>query len=716
MNTPTSLPSDRHWATVPTEELPQVVETLKQRFWQSLEDSGRLFLWRKSERTYYGEDQWGGWKESAAVQFGGLSGEMAYIRMNQYRSIIQAILAMITSERPAFYAKAINSATRSLIEAPIATGIIQFYYNDKRIDDLVQSTAERAMVLGEGYIHNRWDTLAGKAIGKDPMTGAIVHEGDVNPEAVSPLDVVRDTKGHPDRLTWAIVAHRANIWDLAAAYPTVADRILAQRGSAWWPDNVWSDEYQNGKLGAMDDPDRVVVWCVYHLKTDAVPNGRYALLCGDVVLSDEEMKLDEVPVYCCAPSKHMDKKDGNSAMWDLLAPSDAYDSVWSSLLTVHDTYNTYNLFVPKGSGITAKQIASGQRLVEYNVNPNANNRGLPTALPFQTLPTAAYEFKNDIKDELQSISGVNATARGEGDPEDSGTKAALIQSLAVKFQSGPQRAVIWLHERLASGILKMVKLYSKTPKVSAVVGSGGAEYLQTINPEQIETVQRVIVETANPLTQQLAGRLELAEKMAERFPNRMTMEEFGTIALTGELGPLLAPAKALTDEIASENDLLREGKLPPIAYMEQPKPPLPGTGPLPQAGMPPPQPKGRTCHPTDDHAIHIANHKTLMTVVFRADPAKMKALEQHMTDHYEVWSTMPPDLGALTGQSLPPPPPPMSAPPPEDGKPEEKGKPPAQKGDDVKPQPEKARPLGGAPQPNMPSMPRPAGGGPPAPA
>lgn len=712
--TPSALPSDRHWATVPTQDLPGVVEILKQRFWSSLEDSGRLYLWRKSQRTYYGEDEWGGWKESAAVSFGGEQGEQAYIRINEYRSLLISILSMCTADRPAFFAKAVNTSSQALIEAPIATGLIQFYYNDKRIDDLVQTTVERMLVDGEGFVHLRWDNLSGPALGQSPQTGVMVYEGDVCPAAVSPLDVIRDTKESPDGMKWCIVAHRENLWNLVAAYPQFQEQLVAQRGAAWWPDNVWSDESQRAQLGEQDDPDRVVVWCLYHLPSPAVPKGRYALLCGDVVLSDEPMKLDEIPVYCAVASKHMDKHEGNAPAWDLLAPQDAYDSLWSSILTVHDSWGM-NYFVPKGSGITAKQIAGGQRLIEYNANPALNNSGMPQAMPLATLPSAAYEIVDTMRGRMQTLSGVNSVARGEVDENvKSGTMAALIQSLAAKFNSAPQRATVRLHERIASGLLKQLKLYGATKKVSEVAGSGASEYLKSVSVGDVENVVRVQVETANPLTQQMAGRLELGEKMAQLFPGRMTMEHFATLVETGQLKPLLKRSEAMLTVVAQENDMLLNGQMPPVAYTEMPKPPMPGMPPLPPEQM---MPKPRTCHPSDDHAIHVTEHTTLLTPEFRSDPAKLQALEAHMKDHYEVWAAMPQDLAALTGQSLPPPAPlgmPMEG--EEPGKPEEpKGAAPPSKGE-KKSEPEKARPLGGQPQPNMPSMPRPAGGGPPIPA
>lgn len=723
MITPSALPADRHWATVPTDQLPGVLEVLKQRFWKSLEDSGRLYLWRKSERTYYGEDEWGGWKESAAVAFGGESGEQAYIRINEYRSLLISILSMCTADRPAFFAKAVNTSSQALIEAPIATGLISFYYNDKRIDDLVQTTVERTLVLGEGFMHLRWDNLAGPPIGQKPSDPTnpmappvMVYEGDVVPAAVSPLDVIRDTKEAPDNLKWCAVAHRENIWNLVAAYPQFAERLQAQRGAAWWPENVWSDEFQRTQLGEEVDPDRVVVWCLYHLKSPAVPNGRYALICGDVVLTDEPMKLDEIPVYCCVASKHMDKQEGNAPAWDLLAPQDAYDSLWSSILTVHDSWSM-NYFVPKGSGITAKQIASGQRLIEYKENPNAINNGMPTAMPLATLPTAAYEIVKSMRERMQTLSGVNSVARGEVDDNvKSGTMAALIQSLAAKFNSAPQRATVRLHERVSSGLLKQLRLYGSTKKVSEVAGSGAAEYLQSISVDQVEDVQRVQVETANPLTQQMAGRLELGEKMATLFPGRMTMEHFAQLVETGQLKPLLKRAEAMTSQIAQENDLLMKGELPPVCYTKPPPAPgapvLPGWEPMP--GTKPGMPEEFTAHPTDDHGAHIAEHLTLLTLEFRSDPKKMRAYDLHTLHHSTLLARMDQFMSALTAQSVPPPMP--LAPEGEPGEEEPKGAAPPPKGDKPKSEPEKARPLGGQPQPNMPSMPRPAGGGPPIPA
>lgn len=712
MMTPSALPSDRHWATVETQELPGVLEVLKQRFWQSLEDSGRLYLWRKSQRTYYGEDEWGGWKESAAVAFGGESGEMAYIRINEYRSLIISILSMCTADRPAFFAKAVNTSSQALIEAPIATGLIAFYYNDKKIDDLVQTTVERTLVLGEGFVHLRWDTLAGKPMGVSPETGAMVYEGDVAPTAVSPLDVIRDTKEPPDAMKWCAVAHRENIWNLVAAYPQFREQLIATRGSAWWPDNVWSDEFTRNRLGEPIDPDRVVVWCLYHLPSPAVPQGRYALIVGDVVLSDEPMKLGEIPVYCCVSSKHMDKNEGNAPAWDLLAPQDAYDSLWSSILTVHDSYNNFNLYVPKGSGISAKQIAGGQRLIEFNSNPNDPMGGMPRALQFNTLPTAAYEVVTAMRERMQTLSGVNSVARGEVDDNvKSGTMAALIQSLAAKFNSASQRATIRLHENVSEGLLKQLRLYGANRKVSEVAGQGATQYLKSISVGDVEDVKKVVVETANPLTQQVAGRLEIGEKMAKLFPGSMTMEHFATLVETGQLRPLLQRAEALTTQIASENDLLMQGQLPPVCYTRPPGPLAPGQMPMP--GTLPNQPEEFTADPSDDHGAHVANHAALLTMEFRADPAKMKAYQLHTLHHSTLLSRMDQLTAQLTGQSVMPPMP-MGMPPEEgeDGKP----KPPSGDGDKKKPEPEKARPLGGQPQSNLPSMPRPAGGGPPIPA
>jgi hypothetical protein len=694
------LPSDRHWCAVETERLPEIVRVKSQAFWQEVERVGLLDLWRRSERTYYGLDESGLWKESAAVTFGGNDDELVLPRVNHYRSILQGVLAMVVQERPAFQAKSVNDQTRSLMEAPIATGLIEAYWRKTGLERLTQDDVEHAIVYGEGYQHLRWNIHAGRVVGQGEM-GERVHEGDVDPISVAPWCVVHDLAAKKDSLEWAIVAHHENAWEVAARYPSLGQAILNQRGrgETYWPDNVWRSINEVPDQGE----DRVTVWCLYHLPTDAVPDGRYAIVCGDVVLYDgKAIMQDEIPVLPLVPARQMGRGWGHSALWDLLPLQELYDAAQSNIATMHDAFGTYNILVPKGTGISEEDLGSGRRFVPFQPIPGAPDMGRPQPLQLMDISNDVYEYPDKIKGEMQTISGLNSVARGEPDSNlKSGAALALVQSLAVQFNSALQGARVRHLERVAHCLLKLLKANMVGQRIAEVSGAGTGMYLRAVEKGDIESVERVIIDISSPLMSQPAGRLDVANTLLDRQLIK-TPEQYLQVLNSGRLDPMTRATIAALDHIAQENDTLREGR--PLGPPAPPAPPSPPGQPPPDMGP------GLGVEDTDDHATHVREHAALLDAATRADPKKLQIIREHIAEHYRRWSMMPPDMGALLGQSVPPPAPipmgppagaPPGGPPPSDGAPAGGPPPPPDE-----PAPERASPLGGEPTGDMPFMPK----------
>lgn len=664
------LPQDRHWASVPASDLPGVVRSQCRRFWDRLTQVGLLDLYRRSARAYYGLDPEGLWKESAAVQFAGPDSEIDLVQVNHYQSIIQGILAMATQERFSPQAKSVNDDTRSLVEAPIATGLIEAYWREKSMEPKTARDVEHAIVFAEGYQHLRWSVNAGKLLGKGPA-GEPMREGDIMPESLPPWRVVHDIESKGDVLEWAIVAHDESVWDVVARYPQMAAQIMAQRGQPLWPNDV----FQEPDMGTREqNDDRVTVWCVYHISSDAVPEGRYALVLGDVVLYDGPALLkDEVPVYPLIPNRQMGRGWGHSPAWNMLVLQELHNMGTSALATMHEAFGTYNILTPKGSGVRPEDIGSGRRLVEFEPTPGLSNGGRPEPLPLLDLPPEAYEYPDMLKGEMQTLSGLNSVARGEPDSNlKSGAALALVQSLAVQFNSALQAARVQHLERVASGLLRILKMHSKTPRIAETAGVGANRYLREVSSDEIENVERVILDVGSPLMAQPAGRLEVADKLLDR-QLVSTPEQYLEILNTGRISPLLKSPTAELELVSAENDALREGR--PAVVMD-----------------------------TDTHEIHVREHRALLDVATRQNPQLAQLIGAHITEHYQKWSQTPQDMAALLGWKVMPPPPPMAPPGPpppagaDDGTPKPpKGPPP--------PAPGRARPLGGPPSGDLPMMP-----------
>lgn len=684
---------------MPKEDLPRIVKALADAYWDQIGALGLVDLWRKSEWTYYGTDPLGGWKDSVAVTFSGEADEECNVRFNHYRSIGQGILAMAGHERPAFAAKAIDSKTKSLAEAPIATGVVSNFWHDWGLEGKTEKDDETALLYGLGFQHLRWSPFAGKLapLAPNPETGhpgdPNRKEGDVIAESVGPWRVIHDPF-RPMDLEWAIVSHSESVWDLAARYPDLAEQIVAQKGqvSNRWMDSIWSQPWARDERD-----DKVTVWCVYHNPSDAVPEGRYAIVCGELCLYDGPAFLDELPVSPMLAATRIGQGTAYSGLWDLLVIQDCIDMGESANVTVLEAFGGQNISAPMEAGVIEDDLSGTRRLIKYNHIVGLADGGRPQAMEMLGPRTEVNEAIDRWVSAAQTISGINSTVRGQPDASlKSGAALALVQSLAVQFNSKFQAARIKHRERIATLGYKMLKKLMVSPRLSRSAGAAGNEYLKPVNQDQLEDVVGVQIETGSPLMQQAAGRLEIADKLLDR--GLLTVpEQYIEIVTAGTLTPLLKSPEAELQLISGENDELREGR-----RLGPPRPELPPGAPLPP-GM------WEGVSELDTHEIHVREHRALLDLAMRKDPTKAALIEAHIQLHYERFAVTPPDMAALLGWKVMPPPPvpPPGAegPPPPDGPPKKKG--PA--GDDKGPAPGLARPMGGEPPPGGPRMPMIAG-------
>ncbi len=658
---PSNLPTDRHWCTVEAERLPEVIKAQGDRYWSNLTSRGLLALWRLMDQAYYGSDNvTGGWSESTAVKFGGESDELVLPRFNHVRSICQAILATATAEKPDHQAQSKDDGTASLIEAPIATGVVKNFWREHRMTELRKTAVETALLYSKGFVHLRWDIHAGKPVMQpapmDPMqpppqpdaeppmaqakgpNGAPLHEGDVVPAACLPISVIHELDSQRKTLDWCIVAHRADAWELCAQYPQEERALRDAIGRPRWPETVWAQDTSAEVPEAGDT--KITVWCLYHRKTAAVPNGRYAIVAADRVLYDGPALVDDrVPVCLIMPMRRLGTGEGHSATWDLLNINELFDAGWSNIATGHDAFGNPIILSPNGSGFTSDNMGRGLTVEPYEPGPAGE---MPSVLRVDPSPEGSFKYVEALESQMETISGVNSTARGNPDPNvKSGSFAALMDSKATHFQSSVQEATVQLDEDIPDLYLKLLKAVGGISRVAEIAGRSGAR-LKNVSASEIEQIERVTVEQINPTLSQPGVRWELTQSLI-KAGIITTPEQALRIFTTGKYEPLFHAPEAQLDLIAGENDLLSDGQLPPVVY-EQPPGPM-----APPGSMPEP----RTCAETDDHGMHIKEHAALLDLATRRDPAKVKAIQKHIADHTAVAGAMLPQVAALTGQTNP---------------------------------------------------------------
>lgn len=666
---PSTLPQDRYWASVDSAELADAIKAKALAFRGRLDREGKTDVWRRAERTFYGRDAAGGFKNSVAVTYGGDEGELVCIRINHYHSIIQGLLATAVKERPAFDAIATSSDSESLAAAALADAVLEYYYRETGLEAARVEAARMCIVFGESFQALRWNphigrphvvrrrpkyengqavteiveqpgepvlNEAGEEVEGEPvqvsqsvMEDHQEREGDVEGQVFSPLEVVRDLDSPQKDLQWCCVPYRENVWDLAARFPEHGPAIIALRGTQQrWPRCVDADNAVWQKPSA--DEDSIDVWFLYHMPCDALPEGRHAQVVGDIVIHDGPMSLPEVPVYALIPEREMRRASGYSPQFDLLALQEAYDALWDTILSSVDAYGIQSLLAGEGTNVKPEALARGLQVINFKPNPAYPDGGRPTGVSFLKIPTELFDLLDRLQRLMETLSGINSVVRGDPMPQlKSGAALALVQSLAVAFNSQLAGALTQGDERVATGLLRLVQKFATNPRGVEVVGRSNARSLKQWSAESIKDVRRVAVQIVSPLLQHTAGKMEIADKMwAATKPDgsrEITTAQYFEILTTGRMEPIYQGPVAAVENIGRENEMLAEGQMV-------------------------------TALICDDHVEHVKEHTTVLaSPEARGDKRIVDAVLAHIQEHQEKWATMGPELATLTGQSVMPP-------------------------------------------------------------
>jgi len=600
-----------YFGAKPAEETAADLMQRARSFYITLEANAYLIKIQRMWSAYHGIYTANYGFNHHTTQFVGEQGELVFVPVNHFRNLAQHILVLITADRPALKARAINTDYKSLSQTVLADSILDYYMRQKGLETIIRRAVEYAVVLGSGFIKVEWNATAGEPYDVDEETGEFTREGDLEFSNLSPFDVVVDGTKEYYNDDWMLCRTFKNKYDLIAKYPEFADKIHALRTKDG------NDNYRI-RMFTNDVTDDIPVYEFFHKPTEALPEGRYLLfLDATIILLDTKMPYRRVPVFRIVPAEILGSPYGYSPMFDVYPIQESINALYSTIMTNQNAFGVQNLYIPRGADINIASLPGGLNIIEAN--------GKPEPLQMTSTPKEVFDFLEMMIQTAETLTGINSVVRGN--PETNlrtGNALALVQSNAIQFLSGLQGSYIKLLENVGTGLIEILKDFANTPRMVELVGKNNRPLLKEFQAGDISEIARVVVDVANPLSKTTAGRLEMANNLTQ-MKLVDSPQQYLQVLNTGNLDVMYEGEMNELLLIKSENEKLVSGQNPIVS-------------------------------PLDKHMLHINEHRVVIgDSELRNNPELIKIVMDHIEAHLNALRSTDPALLQLVGeQPLPP--------------------------------------------------------------
>lgn len=641
------MSDQKYFATLPAEQLGGAILERVESYFTALSSSGQLDAITGALRCYYGGPYNSTAGNTKYLSRGGKYGQLRKVRVNHVRNLGLHILQLATSQKPTPQPVAINSDASSQESATLARGVLDYYSRFKSVDSILRSACERAIATGEGFVDTGWDENAGEILAQDG--GRTLNEGDLSFFVMSALEVAREVSPTGGGIgDWVVLIKPANRYDLIAKYapedtdtegmPEEAVKKIQEIRNAILnaPKISTEGKFKNRRpWGAIlqnnvnTSDDRIAVFEFRHKKTPACKKGKLTLMTeSGVVFQDGDLPFDDLNVKRLSASEMIDTPFSYSPLFDLLGIQEIIDALYSAVTSNQMAFATQLIWALKSADFDYRQLSHGITLLEGN-DPAAE----PKPLQLTNTPAEVFNFIEKLERAMETISGVNATVRGN--PEyslKSGSALAMVQSQAIQFSSTLQAHYAKLVEDVYTDILALLCRHADSPRQITIIGKFNRAYVKDFQGTDLGGIKRVVVDAGPAVGQTLAYKTEVARDLLQSGLIKRP-EEYLAVVNTGRLEPMLEGENAELMLIQKENEDMKDGK--PVYAL-----------------------------PIDRHLLHIQEHRCAVAdPSARRDAARVQAISDHVMEHVQFLAdpAMAPLMMVLgetpLGMAVPPPPP-----------------------------------------------------------
>lgn len=553
--------TDKYLFTKEGDELAGELYRLVEGFQDYIVNSGIYYQWRKNQRFY--ENNFFGQRIDEDITDAGAVGELKAMSFNHFRNILKHMLNQLTASIPAFDVSASNTDVASRRASKIGEHIVNYYFKVKRALKYTKKAAEFSLVYGDGFPVCEWNPTFGRPISVD-NNGRAIKEGDFDFCTIKPYDAFYDISvDSKDDLEWFIFRRKKNKYDLAKIFPKHAEKLIGMK--SYYDSEIYTNRYLSDDLLSTTESDKIYIYSMYHKSNNVLLEGKYCLFVSDgnnsfSLFEGKNLYGADLPVFFLSPGDFLDIPFGFTEANLLRGPQEVVNLMVSSMMSNAATLGVNNIWAPTGHNLNIQELTDGLNLITTDSDKKPETLNL-----YQDVP-GLKDFLSLAISTMETLSGQNAVVRGnvqEAPNLKSGIAISTVINMAQQYSQALEKAYIEMFEDLATFMIKTLEKVAVNERMIDIVGKMQATAVNSFTKDDLKGVSRVIVDQTNPITQQPAGKIEIAMELLKI--GQISPEKFFDVVNTGNLQNATESDDRMLDFIASAKERLLDGEVvPPI--------------------------------------------------------------------------------------------------------------------------------------------------------
>jgi len=463
---------------------------------------------------------------------------------NHIYDLTQNKVSRLIKYRPGITALPTSNELADRVGAKMSESLIRHIWYMQDFEGEIQNEFVKLVhLMGESYLATLWDPEAGdiaedfKEYAKDINDKGEVLLKDDNGQPYM------DEDGKEVKLTKA-VKYGDTVYEIWFTLDCLVDRAPQYKNARYmfhrkikntsslkkkWPQ--LGDVAGNDADASMYDYEKMQVkklkgqsaeWTFFYKKCEDLPKGAEIVFVGDKVLSVKPLMYQDgdFPVSRLTDIDLAGETHGESYISMVKGLTGTYNNLTNMILRNQVMVSHPKWVFPAGS-VRKESLGNDITLVEY--------KGPQPPMLIQQNPTPAevFQFRGELKQEFQQISGIFGVSRGEPPP---GIKAGVaLQFLAEQENERFNEMVLkyneWIRQAAIKTLARCGENYKPDDKRMIMVIGRQNKWMSTFfDVKYLALKYDVRVQNASALPQSKAARTQYLLDLNEQFPNQVPPE------------------------------------------------------------------------------------------------------------------------------------------------------------------------------------------------